>query len=217
MEFSWIQRHVLLVLIRKPTARSKDLVPPDIPANQFSYHLEGLIACGLVSKISRGVYALTPAGERTVGMFSTKLNKQVEAIKTVVLFYGQRDDENLLYRWNRQPYFGCITPPYGHMSRGRSLTDGVNQILEEKLGVVQPVEYKTSALIKIIHKDEIISHMNALIYEVRLDKSNLPKMTRNGEAFVGALDEQDKVMGGVQEFLDVIDTSTEPFESEWRY
>lgn len=217
MEFSWIQRHILLVLIRKPTARSKDLMPPGMPANQFSYHLDGLITYGLVSKISRGVYALTSAGEKTVGMFSTDLNKQVEAIKTVILFYGRCADGYLLYRWSRQPYFGRVTPPYGHMSRGRSLTEGTDLILKEKLGTVQSVAYKTSALIKIIHEDEIISHMNALIYEVRVDELKLPRVTRNGEVFVGVPNEQDGSMWGVQEFFAAIDTSMEPFESEWHY
>ena len=88
MELSWIQKHVLLVLIRHRTARVKELMPSDIAANLFAYHLDGLVATKLVEKAGRGVYTLTPKGEKFVGSFSTALDRQVENIKTVVMLMG---------------------------------------------------------------------------------------------------------------------------------
>lgn len=216
MEFSWIQKHVLLLLIRNRTARVKNLQPPDVPANQFAYHLNGLISQALIVKTSRGTYTLTTKGENLVGTFSTALDKQVENIKTVVMLYGKRGNEYLLFRWSRQPYLGQVTPLYDRMLVGKSLDAGIDSALNDKLGVRCDVTFKMSALVKIIHDDEIISHMNAAIYEVSLDGAGLPFTSRNGEAFTDRLHESG-CMSGVAEFFARLENALEPFESEWYY
>lgn len=216
MEFSWIQKHVLLLLIRNRTARVKDLLPSDVPANQFSYHLDGLVSQGLITKTSRGTYTLTVKGEKLVGTFSTALDKQVENIKTVVMLYAKRNDDYLLFRWSRQPYLDQITPLYDRMPIGKTLDAGINSALDDKLGAHQHVTFKMSALIKIIHDYEIISHMNALVYEVLLDDVVLPFRSRNGEAISARLAESG-CMNGVAEFFAKLEAVSEPFESEWYY
>jgi hypothetical protein len=216
MEFSWIQKHVLLLLIRSRAARVKDLQPSDVPANQFSYHLDGLVSQGLIVKKSRGTYTLTTKGEKLVGTFSTALDKQVENIKTVVMLYGKRGDEYLLFRWSRQPYLSQVTPLYDRMPIGKPLDAGINSALNDKLGARCDVTFKMSALIRIVHDEEIISHMNALIYEVSLDGVELPFTSRNGEALIARLD-QDGCMNGVSEFFTKLETASEPFESAWYY
>ena len=216
-DLSWIQKHVLLVLIRTSTARVKDLMPSDIASNLFAYHLEGLVAAKLVEKTERGVYRLTTKGEKFVGTFSTMLDKQVEKVKTVIMLYGQKDGKHLLFRWSRQPYLGKVSLVHDHVAFGKSLDDGIHSALADKLGVLLPVTYRCSALIKILRDDELVSHMNALVYEVSVDKLDLPFTSRNGEVFLEQLDRTDNLMDGVSDFLERLQSASEPFESEWRY
>lgn len=216
MEFSWIQKHVLLVLIRQRTARVKDLLPQDMPANQFAYHLDGLVDSGVITKQARGTYMLTAKGQKLVGTFSTALDKQVENIKTVVLLYAKRGDEYLLFRWSRQPYLNEVTPLYDRVPLGKSLIDGINSALDDKLGERRSVTFKTSALVKVTHEDTIISHMNALVYEVDIEGVTLPHVSRNGEAFVGNVTTAN-VMDGVIRFFEGLDSENSPFDAEWCY
>ncbi len=216
-DLSWIQKHVLLLLIRTPSARVKDLIPPDIASNLFAYHLEGLVATKLIEKTERGVYRLTTKGEKFVGTFSTMLYRQVEKVKTVIMLYGQKDGKHLLFRWSRQPYLGKVSLIHDHVAFGKSLDDGIRSALTDKLGVLLPVTYKCSVLVKILRDDELVSHMNALVYEVSVDELDLPFMSRNGEAFLEQLDQTDNPMDGISEFLETLQSASEPFEAEWRY
>jgi hypothetical protein len=43
---SWIEKRAFSVLLRQETASIKDMRPVDMPANQFSYHLNNLIQRG---------------------------------------------------------------------------------------------------------------------------------------------------------------------------
>ncbi|MGB4762233.1 MAG: hypothetical protein WBP12_02645 [Candidatus Saccharimonas sp.] len=216
-DLSWIQKYVLLILIRTPSARVKELMPPDIASNLFAYHLDGLVAAKLIEKAGRGVYRLTTKGEKFVGTFSTMLDKQVEKVKTVIILYGHKDDQYLLFRWSRQPYLGNVSLVHDHVAFGKSLDDGLHSALSDKLGRTLPLTYKCSALVKILRDDELVSHMNALVYEVALDGFELPFTSRNGEAFLARASEVDDLMDGIADFLEQLQGATEPFESTWRY
>lgn len=216
MEFSWIQKHALLVLVRRKSARVRDLMPPDIAANLFSYHLDRLVAKKLIEKTDRGTYTLTTTGHKLAGRFSTATNAQTDEIKTVIMLYAKRDNMHMLFRWSRQPYIGEVTPLYDRVSFGKTLHDGIASALSDKLETELPVTYKTSALVKIVKDNEIISHMNAYIYEIDSVTLQLPCETRNGIAFFARLDEA-PLMHGVKDFLEKIDHANEPFEAVWRY
>jgi len=88
MEMSWIQRYALMVLLRGETARVKDMSPADVPANLFSYHLDGLVTGKYITKSQRGVYVLTTKGLKLAGTFSTATLRPTENIKTVIMLYG---------------------------------------------------------------------------------------------------------------------------------
>jgi hypothetical protein len=134
------------------------------------------------------------------------------------MLYGKRDDEYLLFRWSRQPYLGFVTPPHDQVPRGKLLEDGIKSALDDKFGKQRPVTFKTSALIKITHDGELVSHLNALIYEVTLtDEDGLPQTMRNGEVFLGRPEGVGKTMDGVEGFLKNIEDASAPFVSEWQY
>lgn len=216
MELSWIQRHTLLILLRTKSARVKDLIPPGVAANLFSYHLDGLVTKKMIEKTSRGTYDLTTKGQKIAGKFSTATNEFTEDIKAVVMLVGKTGDKQLLFRWSRQPYLGQVTPLYDRVPFGKDLHEGVASVLYDKLGQSVPVEFLTSALVKIIHEDQVISHMNALVYRIDLTGVDVPFTSRNGETLLRSVDDS-QLMSGVSDFLHKIEVSGEPFQTEWRY
>lgn len=216
MEMSWIQRHALAVLLRSEAARLKDMRPDDVAANLFTYHLGGLVAGNYITKSGRGVYQLTSKGLKLAGTFSTGSLRSTENIKTVVMLYGEHDGKLLLFRWSRQPYLGKVTLAYDRMALGTPLVEGVRSALFDKLGVEVPVAFMTSAFVRIVHQNETISHMNALVYRVNLDNVALPYVSRNGEAFL-ADSASSGAIGGLVAFLDQLRVEAEPFDSEWRF
>jgi ADP-ribose pyrophosphatase YjhB (NUDIX family) len=204
MDMSWMQQHALLVLLRSKTARVKELIPDSVPANQFSYHLEGLVVAGLVEKKSRGIYQLTPGGETFVGSFSTDTNSPVKDIKTVIMFYGKKDGKYLLFKWSRQPYLESVTLPYDRLAYGQSIEDGVNKAVHDKLGATVQAQYISSIIVKIFHDTNLISHMNAAVYAVNTDELGLPFTSRNGELFLGHIPNAFS-MGGLEKLIEAIE------------
>lgn len=214
MEFSWIQKYALLVLLCQEHACLVELCPTDVAANLFSYHLERLVASGYVQKMSRGSYMLTVKGQKLAGTFSTNTGHQTENIKTVIMFYSKNEQGYLLFRWSRQPYLGQITPVYDRLAFGNTMEQGLEVAMMDKLGKVVDVKYKTNAVIKITHKGELISHMSAYVYEIDTRQLNLPVSTRNGEAFVVNVQ---TMMHGVEEFLGKIAGGDQVFDATWSY
>ncbi len=211
MELNWIQRYALNILIRRESARLSELCPPDIANNLFVYHLDGLVKAKYLQKTARGVYKLTATGQKLAGLYSTSTGREADNIKTVIVLYGRTGDQYLLFRWSRQPYFGKVTLPHDRMPLGKSLQDGISSAINDKLGAEVPVDFKTSCLIRIEHDGELISHMNALVYQVDIQSLELPFVGRNGEAYLGMIDDVD-TMSGLQGLVEAIESSSDPFE-----
>lgn len=192
------------------------MTPSGVPANLFSYHLDGLITAKLIEKSARGTYTLTAKGQKFAGKFSTATNRQTEEIKTVIILYANQGDKHLLFRWSRQPYLGKVTPLYDRVPFGKSLQDGINSALDDKLGKRVPTKFRTSALIKITTGNETVSHMNVLIYEIETSEIPENHESRNGQAILLSANDPD-VMAGVADFLNTLDHASEPFEATWHY
>lgn len=216
MKLTWIQRHALMVLLRNDAVRIKELTPPDIAANLFAYHLEGLVVEGIVEKAARGTYRLTTKGQKFAGTLSTLTEKKSDEIKTVVMLYGKRENEYLLFRWSRQPYLGKVTLVHDRMPFGKTLVEGIRTATSDKLGIELDAVYKTSTLVRIMHDGQQISHMNALIYEVNIDEIQFPFIGRNGEAFLGVLDTPG-LMSGLIELIKHIEKSASPADITLEY
>jgi len=102
------------------------------------------------------------------------------------------------------------------MAHGVALSDGVRTALVDKLGGERPVTYVTSLFVKIMHGDELVSHMHALVYRVDCHNLTLPFIGRNGEAFFGDSQTED-VIDGVYGMTAYLQTQHEPFEATWRF
>ena len=211
-----MQKHIIIQLLRRESAQVKALIPADMAANAFSYHLNGLVTSGFIEKVERGRFALTANGQRMAGKFSTSTETLIDEIKTVVLLYAQINNLYLMHTWSRQPYIHETTPVYDRIGFGSSLEAGLQLACIEKLGGKYETDYKTSALIKIRKDNVSISHMNALIYEVYGLSNSFSYTGRNGTSQFSSLG-QSNCMSGVAEFYEYIFNNSTPNDFIWRY
>jgi hypothetical protein len=217
---SWIEKRAFSVLLRQETASIKDMRPVDMPANQFSYHLNNLIQRGYVQKIERGMYALSPAGLQVAGMVSTATGEQRPNMKTVIILFGRANDGRVaLFEWTRQPYMHMLTLPHDRMEYDATLYEAIATACVDKLGKVVTVQFKTNAVITITHQDQIVSRMHGLVYEFDPNDVSFPYRARNGVLSLVRPSESVGLMHGVAEFITQLDIQTDgsPLEATFTY
>ena len=105
-----IQKYIIEVLIHQQYARFRDLRPPKIDTNLYSYHLKILQKQGLVTKTDEG-YTLTPEGLIYVDRVSLKkLNIRTQPKIVSMLVVQNSNGDVLLLRRSKQPYINTWTP-----------------------------------------------------------------------------------------------------------
>ena len=72
-----IQKHIIGVLYRQKYARFRDLRPPKVDTNLYSYHLKKLISQGIVRKIVQG-YTLDKKGL----LYSDRVSQENMTVRT---------------------------------------------------------------------------------------------------------------------------------------
>lgn len=217
---SWIEKHAFSVMLRQESASIKDMRPVDMPANQFSYHLNNLIQQGYVQKIDRGNYGLTPAGLQYAGTMSTATDGHHDNLKTVIILYGRTADGRVaLFRWSRQPYIRKVTLPHDRMAYDANLDAAVATACIDKLGKEVVAEFKTSAIIKVMHQGQIVSRMHGLVYEFNPNDVSFPHEARNGTLSLIQPGECVDLMDGVTDFVRRLDAKTDisPLEVAFSY
>lgn len=99
------QKYILSQLKTREYARFKDIKPPKISSNAFSYHLKELLGGGWITKSNAG-YSLGPAGlafiERDTGSKAVRMQPNIAVVFIVQDGYGNI----LLHKKTEQPYIG---------------------------------------------------------------------------------------------------------------
>lgn len=214
---SWIEKYIISQLLTHELVRVKDLAPEGVEQNLLSHYLKKLISGGYVEKVDRGMYTLSVKGQGLAGTFSIDTGKQSENIKTCIMFYSKnKNGEYLLYKWQRQPYMGEVTLIHDRMKRGDRLNDALSNALDDKIGKQIPVMYLMQGFVKIFHSDELVSHMNVLVYELDAELIDMPFEAKNGTAFFCDT-KKAQCMDGVQDLLDTIEEKKQGFEITLQY
>lgn len=110
-----IQRFILAHLMYHKYARFRDLRPPKVDTNLFSYHLKLLQANGFIRKTTDG-YTLDRLGLMYVDRVSSE-RMQVRTQPKIITMLLVQDSEGrvLLHRRGKQPYIDAWTLPYGKL------------------------------------------------------------------------------------------------------
>jgi len=110
-----IQRFMLAHLMHYNYARFRDLRPPKVDTNLFSYHLKLLQKAGYIKKTSNG-YTLDRRGLIYIDRVSGERMQLRTQPKIITMLLVQDSDGNvLLQRRGKQPYIDTWTLPYGKL------------------------------------------------------------------------------------------------------
>jgi len=166
-----IQKYIIDVLMFQEVARFRDLRPPKIDTNLFSYHLKLLIKNNIVKKLDSG-YTLSTNGLAYVDRVSV-LSKAVRTQPKIItmLVVQNSDGDVLLWRRKRQPYINAWTLPYGKLHTDDvSLEAAVQRELTEKIVLTdQAVRHVGDCYIHVNTHGKLLSNTLAHIFRFERD------------------------------------------------
>lgn len=154
-----IQKHILGVLLRRKTARFRDMRPPRTDTNLYSYHLTKMLKSGLVKKTVDG-YTLDTAGLIYVDRVNAEKLFVRHQPKIVTMFVIQNGDGDiLLQRRNKQPYIDMWTLPNGKLHiDDENIMSAAKREAEEKLGVKnQDMRHAGDCYVRVIQDGELLT------------------------------------------------------------
>jgi len=133
-----IQKHILSYLTYHKIARFRDLQPPKVKTNLFSYHLKLLIKNDMVEHADDG-YTLSILGLAYIDRLNDEGEFAYRQPKQVTMFVIQNSDGGvLLERRTKQPYIDTWTLPNGKLTiDDESLHDAAVNEIYSKIGLRQ--------------------------------------------------------------------------------
>lgn len=174
-----IQKHILLILIGQQTARFRDLRPPRVDTNLFSYHLKLLVKEGWIEKIPGG-YTLSSKGLAyvdRVSMAKLVVRSQPKIISMLVIQNPEGDV--LLQERVKQPYINTWTLPYGKLHiDDATVQEAAEREAFEKLGVrLSGMRHAGEAYIRVWSDGSIHSSTLAHVFYCETDQT-MPSATK---------------------------------------
>lgn len=170
-----IQKHIIGILMHQRYARFRDLRPPRIETNLYSYHLKLLLKNGFVDKTAEG-YTLAKKGLLYVDRVtvSTLVVRAQPKIVTMLVIQNSRGDI-LLFRRKRQPFTDLWTLPYGklHVDDATIKAAAIRET-QEKLSLEgQTPEHAGDCYIRIVDGGEVVMSTLAHIFRFESDDIQL--------------------------------------------
>lgn len=166
-----IQKYIIGVLIHQKFARFRDLRPPKVDTNVYSYHLKVLTRAGWIDKSPSG-YTLSPRGLVYVDRVSiAKLNVRSQPKIITMLLIQNSEGEVLLQKRTKQPYIDTWTLPYGktHVD-DVSIQFAAERESKEKLGLSDlTLRHAGDAYIRVWLDQAILSTTLAHIFRAETD------------------------------------------------
>lgn len=166
-----IQKHIIDVLMYQKCARFRDLRPPRVDTNLFTYHLKNLMKSGMVEKSDAG-YTLSAQGLSYVD----RVSSEKKAIRTqpkiiTMLVIQNSNGDILLQRRTKQPFIDTWTLPYGKLHiEDSSVEEAAKREVFEKLGIEnQQVEHAGDCYIRVRSNEEILSTTLAHVFRFYKD------------------------------------------------
>jgi len=166
-----IQKHIVGVLMHQKHARFRDMRPPKVDTNLYSYHLKLLQKNGFVDKTPDG-YCLGVNGVVFVDRVNVKSLKVRTQPKIVTMLVIQNSDGDvLLFKRKRQPFTDTWTLPYGklHIDDNTIETAAQREAAEKlNLKAVSP-QHAGECYIRIRHEGEVIMSTLAHVFYLETD------------------------------------------------
>lgn len=164
-----IQKHILSILLRQKVARFRDLRPPRVDTNLYSYHLKQLLTQGYVEKVQSG-YTLSPLGLSYVDRVNADKFFVRHQPKIITMLLIQDGYGNvLLQHRTKQPYIDTWTLPYGkvHIDDTSVMAGAVREAYEKlALAGIEP-RHVGDAYIRVMTDHAVLS--STLVHVCRFE------------------------------------------------
>ncbi len=151
-----IQKNILSTLMHQKTARFRDMRPPRVDTNLYSYHLTQLLKGGMVKKVDDG-YTLDVAGLIYVDRVNEDKLFVRNQPKIVTMFVIQNSEGDiLLQRRTKQPFIDSWNLPNGKLHNDdANVHMAARREAREKLGVVdQEMRHAGDCYIRVTQNGE---------------------------------------------------------------
>lgn len=161
-----IKKYIIEHLITTEYARFKDLRPPRVETNAFTYHLNGLVAQGFVEKSARG-YSLGPSGLRYL-----HAQAQQTAPGVMVMALVQNSDGDvLLERRTSHPHMNSWALPFRPvLGEDASLMIAADRLIHTALGVADSTHsHAGDCYIRVVSGGEVLSSTLVHLYSFNID------------------------------------------------
>ena len=162
-----IQKHILSCLMTCQFARFRDMRPPDVDTNLYSYHLKLLIRQGFIEKTDQG-YTLTMPGQAYIDRVNLVTTKRTLQPKIITLLIIQDGYGNvLMYPKRRQPFMGQWTLPLGKVHNSdTSVRQAVQREIAEKISqeIAIDAQHVGDAYIRIKQGDDVLMSTLAHVF-----------------------------------------------------
>ena len=173
-----IEKHILQVLYRQKLARFRDLRPPRVETNLYSYHLKLLIKHGIIKKTEQG-YRLAEKGLVYVDRVSSENMSVRTQPKIVTMLVVQNSNGDvLLQKRDKQPYIDTWTLPYGKLHiDDTSIKAAAVRETKEKLGLVNvAVEHAGNCYIRVKAHGDILT--STLVHVFRFENDSIAESSQ---------------------------------------
>lgn len=175
----FIQKHILRLLSTHRSQRYSELKMPRVESNKFSYHLQKLIAQGLVKKAARG-YMLTTEGVHYCSRLTFYDTVRIQPKIVTLMVCKNGKDEFLVYERRKLPFIGTIGFPYGKIHAGESVHDAASREIKEKTGFTATLTQKGIVYLLVTDSSgTVLTHMLCHVYL----GTNPKEVTVSTEAF----------------------------------
>lgn len=168
-----IQRHILSVLYHKKSVRFRDMRPPKVDTNLYSYHLKLLLRQEVVKKTESG-YTLAQKGLAYIDRVSTKNMMVRTQPKIVTMLVVQNSEGCVLVQFRtKQPHVETWTLPYGKLHiEDESIAAAAKREAQEKIGSIDaPVEHAGDCYIRVLMNGNILS--STLVHVFRFESNDI--------------------------------------------
>jgi len=135
------QTSILRELLFHPQAGYGTLQKPTgLTSDHFNFHMSRLVELGLVEKVARGQYRLTPRGKEYANRLDTDNNTVERQPKVAVILAIQRvgaggRTEFLFQERRKNPYFGFWGLPSGKIRWGETIAEAAAREALEETGL----------------------------------------------------------------------------------
>ena len=134
------QTSILRELLFHPQAGYAKLQKPTgLASDHFNFHITRLVELGLVEKVTRGNYRLTPRGKEYANRLDTDNNtieRQPKAAVILALERVQGGQQQFLFQERlKNPYFGFWGFPSGKIRWGETITEAARRESLEETGL----------------------------------------------------------------------------------